>query len=134
MKKLIDLELLKIYDKKLKDYTETELKTLVANLIDSAPETLNTLNELATALGNDPNFATTITTEISKKIDKEDGKGLSTNDYTNEDKQKLTNLPTLEQIDDKLSEMEIYFDVDENGVLFVSTDFESITSALEAEY
>lgn len=39
----------------------------VAELIDSAPETLNTLNELADALGNDPNFATTIVTEIGAK-------------------------------------------------------------------
>lgn len=72
MKKLIDLELLKIYDKKLKDYTETELKTLVANLIDSAPETLNTLNELAEALGDDPNFATTVATQLGLKTNRAD--------------------------------------------------------------
>jgi hypothetical protein len=40
----------------------------MANLVASAPTTLNTLNELATALGNDPNFATTITTSIGTKV------------------------------------------------------------------
>ena len=47
---------------------KTEVQAAVANLIDSAPDTLNTLNELATALGDDPNFATTVTTEIGKKV------------------------------------------------------------------
>lgn len=42
----------------------------VANIVNSAPETLDTLNELATALGNDPNFATTLTEMISQKADK----------------------------------------------------------------
>jgi hypothetical protein len=44
----------------------------VANIVGSAPETLNTLNELSTALGNDPNFATTVSTEIGKKEAKTD--------------------------------------------------------------
>ena len=41
--------------------------TAVANLVDTAPTTLNTLNELAAALGDDPNFATTISTSIGTK-------------------------------------------------------------------
>lgn len=41
----------------------------VASLVDSAPETLNTLNELAAALGDDANFATTIANQIGKKAD-----------------------------------------------------------------
>ena len=56
----------------------------VADIVDSAPETLDTLKELSTALGNDPNFATTIANQIGTKVDKVDGKGLSTNDLTNE--------------------------------------------------
>lgn len=39
----------------------------VAAVVDSSPATLNTLNELATALGNDPNFATSIATLIAGK-------------------------------------------------------------------
>ena len=42
----------------------TYVDTAVANLVDSSPSTLNTLNELAAALGDDPNFATTVSTQI----------------------------------------------------------------------
>lgn len=44
-------------------YVDQQISALVA----SSPETLNTLNELAAALGNDPNFATTITNQIGTK-------------------------------------------------------------------
>jgi len=39
----------------------------IADLVDSAPSTLDTLQELATALGDDPNFATTTTNLIGTK-------------------------------------------------------------------
>ena len=73
------------------DYVDSK----VASIVESAPETLDTLNELAAALGNDPNFATTVATQIGKKVDKEDGKGLSTNDYTTEEKQKLADIVSI---------------------------------------
>jgi len=57
------------------DYADTA----IANLVDSAPGTLNTLNELADALGDDPNFATTMTTALAGKVD---------------DSQVLTNVPS----------------------------------------
>ena len=41
----------------------------LAALVNSAPNTLNTLNELADALGDDPNFATTIMTLLAGKVD-----------------------------------------------------------------
>jgi len=44
--------------------------TAVANLVASAPEALNTLNELATALGNDASFSTTISNSIGGKLAK----------------------------------------------------------------
>jgi len=44
--------------------------TAVSNLVASAPDALNTLNELATALGNDASFSTTITTSIGGKLAK----------------------------------------------------------------
>lgn len=44
----------------------------VAKIINSSPEALNTLSELASALGNDPNFATTVMTEIGKKANAAD--------------------------------------------------------------
>jgi len=45
--------------------TQTDIDTSVANLVDSAPATLDTLNELAAALGDDANFATTVTNSIA---------------------------------------------------------------------
>ena len=47
--------------------TQAYVNTAITNLIDTAPATLDTLNELAFALGDDPNFATTITTLIGTK-------------------------------------------------------------------
>ncbi len=44
------------------------VRTAIAELIDSSPELLNTLNELAAALGNDPDFATTVTNSIATKV------------------------------------------------------------------
>lgn len=49
--------------------TETYVDTSIANLVDTAPATLDTLNELAAALGDDPNFATTVTNSIAGKAD-----------------------------------------------------------------
>lgn len=45
------------------------VRTVVAQLVASSPAALDTLNELATALGNDPNFATTITNALAGKAD-----------------------------------------------------------------
>lgn len=52
--------------------TEAQVKALIEEVIDTAPEALDTLNELAAALGDDPNFATTITTELGKKVNSAD--------------------------------------------------------------
>jgi hypothetical protein len=58
--------------------TKTELDNIdlssasaaaVAAIVDSAPSTLNTLNELAAALGDDANYASTITTALGNKLD-----------------------------------------------------------------
>jgi hypothetical protein len=48
--------------------TASYVDTAISNLVNSAPSTLNTLNELATALGSDANFATTITNSIATKF------------------------------------------------------------------
>lgn len=95
--------------------TETYVNDKVAGIVNSAPETLDTLQELATALGNDTNFATTVSTQIGKKVDKADGMSLTHNDLTNELKANydaayaysqakhsyndLTDLPTIPSID-----------------------------------
>ncbi|EPF6972348.1 phage tail protein, partial [Salmonella enterica subsp. enterica serovar Derby] len=43
----------------------------IAELVDSSPDALNTLNELAAALGNDPNFSATVTRLIGEKVAKD---------------------------------------------------------------
>jgi hypothetical protein len=47
--------------------TETYVTTAISNLVDAAPTTLNTLNELAAALGDDANYASTISTALGLK-------------------------------------------------------------------
>lgn len=93
--------------------TQSDINTAISNLVDSAPETLDTLKELANALGNDPNFATTIANQLGNKADKSEvytklevnnqlankvdkisGKQLSTEDFTTDLKNKLNNLPS----------------------------------------
>lgn len=50
------------------DYAlESYVDTAVANIVDAAPGTLNTLNELAAALGDDANYASTVTTALAGK-------------------------------------------------------------------
>lgn len=49
------------------EISQAQLDAAVASLVDNAPEALNTLNELATSLGNDPNFATTVSTQIGER-------------------------------------------------------------------
>src|SRR6056300_1445983 len=63
-------------------YTDTDVGTylsangydtatnIIASITDSAPTTLDTLNELAAALGDDPNFASTTATNIATKVSK----------------------------------------------------------------
>ena len=48
--------------------TTAFVTTAVANIVDSAPSALDTLNELAAALGDDANFSTTITNSIATKL------------------------------------------------------------------
>ena len=48
--------------------TQTYVTDAVADLVDSAPTTLDTLNELAAALGDDANFSTTMTTALGNRL------------------------------------------------------------------
>ena len=52
----------------------TYVDSAVSNLVDSAPGALDTLNELAAALGDDPNFATTINNNIASKWTQDNAK------------------------------------------------------------
>lgn len=84
--------------------TEVYVDDKVASIVNSAPETLDTLNELATALGNDPNFATTVANqigtkasndyvnaELAKKVNSE-GYVATENNYSTAEKTKLANV------------------------------------------
>lgn len=53
----------------LNGLTQAEVDTRIQLVVDSAPAALDTLNELAAALGDDPNFAATLTTQMGKKVD-----------------------------------------------------------------
>ena len=55
-------------DNSTKIATTAYVTAAVANLIDSAPSTLNTLNEIAAALNDDANFNTTVTNSIAAKL------------------------------------------------------------------
>ncbi len=70
----------------------------VASIVDSSPEALNTLSELAASLGNDPNFATTVSENIGKKVDKTttvNGHELSGNVTVSKSDVGLGNVPNV---------------------------------------
>ena len=75
-----------------KTYTDTK----VAALVDSAPETLDTLNELSAALGDDPNFAATMATSLGNKANKGHGHSNATTSaagfMSKDDKAKLDGI------------------------------------------
>lgn len=76
-KDYVDLEIRKLSDatkiaieaavRDTKDY----LQSVVSGLVDNAPEALDTLSELSKALGDNPNFATEVATELGKRVTKE---------------------------------------------------------------
>jgi hypothetical protein len=69
----------------VKDYVDTE----ISDLIDNSPSALDTLNELAAALGDDANFSTTVTTALGNRLRIDvSNQGLTSTEKTNA----LTNL------------------------------------------
>tara|TARA_B100000427_G_scaffold327303_1_gene337741 strand:+ start:122 stop:2434 length:2313 start_codon:yes stop_codon:yes gene_type:complete len=60
-------------DNTTKVATTAYVETAVSNLVDGSPAALNTLNELAAALGDDSNYATTTATSIGTKLPKSGG-------------------------------------------------------------
>lgn len=65
------------------------VRSEVSALVDSAPSTLDTLNELAAALGDDPNFATTVTQSLSNKLDS----GVASATYLTQDSASVLYFP-----------------------------------------
>lgn len=64
----------------------------VANLVGQAPEALDTVYELAEAMATNQDAVDVLNEAIGKKVDKVAGKGLSTNDYTTAEKDKLAGI------------------------------------------
>ena len=76
-------------------YTKTQVDKKVSDLVNSAPETLDTLNELASALGDDPNFATTVANQIGNKANSSDVYNKSETDTLLSDLAKTSDLATV---------------------------------------
>ena len=51
---------------------QAAIDAAITSLLDGAPNALDTLNELAAALGDDPNFATSIATQLAAKANSAD--------------------------------------------------------------
>ena len=88
-----------VADAVLMSDSDSESKTIVdyvdekiAELIGGAPATYDTLKEIADYIASHQEVADALTAAIGNKVDKETGKGLSTNDYTNAEKEKLAGL------------------------------------------
>ncbi|RKD26677.1 hypothetical protein BEP19_15830 [Ammoniphilus oxalaticus] len=90
-KTYVDTELNKKYDKD-QVYTKEEVLQKIEDIIDAAPEALDTLGKIARALDEDPDFAATVTNSLAEKVDKVAGKGLSTEDFTTAEKGKLAGV------------------------------------------
>ncbi|WP_088005594.1 pyocin knob domain-containing protein [Indiicoccus explosivorum] len=68
---------------------QAKVNSAVNALVNGAPVGLDTLVELAAAVANDPDFATSVSNALDAKVDKVTGKQLSTEDYTSAEKTKL---------------------------------------------
>ena len=77
--------------------TEAYVQQQLEALIGGAPEALNTLKELSTALGDDANFASTMVQELAGKVDKVEGQRL----ITQEEAAKLEGLANYDDADVK---------------------------------
>ena len=90
--------------------TKKDVEDKLNTLVDNAPKALDSLYELSNALGNDPNFATTVFTEIGKKVNKTE---VYTRDESNDlfqpkgdyltEHQDISNLATKEEVDNVIN-------------------------------
>jgi len=88
---------------KANTYTKTETDTQISNLVGSAPETLNTLNELAAALGNDENFSTTVSNQIGLKANQATTYTIAQTDTLLNAKRDVSSSYSITQTDNLLS-------------------------------
>ncbi len=77
------------------DDAQSLITSEVAKLINGAPEAGDTLKELFDLINTNKEAAELLTTAVSGKVDKVEGKGLSTEDFTTTLKDKLDTLPEI---------------------------------------
>ncbi|WP_252234036.1 hypothetical protein [Clostridium sp. ZS1] len=87
----VNSELNKRYTKD-QTFTQEEVLQKIKDIIGTAPEALDTLQEIAKALNNDADFAGTMTKQLTTKVDKAQGKQLTDENYTLAEKNKLTKV------------------------------------------
>ena len=79
-------------EREIREAVNAHVDRKLAELVNGSPEALDTLLEISEALGNNPNFAADILAKLGGKVDKVEGKGLSTEDYTTPEKSKLAGI------------------------------------------
>ena len=121
--------------------TRSYVDSSIAALADSAPSTLNTLNELAAALGDDANFATTVNNNIAGKVAKTSSQALRATDAITVSNDTITihkGDGTSESVTTSDANSNTYltgasFDTG-NGVLTLSRNSGSVTVDLDGRF
>ena len=120
----LDAKVVKINGIDVLNTMDSKVSAKFAELVDSAPNTLDTLNELATALGNDPNFATTVVEQLGLKANKTD---LPTKvSQLENDKNYLTEVPddymTETEVNDLLIPINVHISLSEKNIAANTTN------------
>ena len=82
---------------------DAKISTAISQLINGAPETYDTLKEIADYITSHEDVVTALNQAIGNKVDKQEGYGLSKNDFTDELLNKLNSITQI-TVDDALSE------------------------------
>ena len=105
------------------------IASAVSLLVDSSPETLDTLNELAAALGDDPNFATTVSTSIGTKVSKA-GDSMTGDLTLAQDPTSNLHAATKQYVDAAETDARAYTDTRETAI---TTAYQSYADTAEAD-
>ena len=73
-------------------YADAQIAEKINDLINGAPTTLDTLKEIADEISKNADVVEMLNSAIGNKVDKEEGKGLSEENYTSEEKTKLAGI------------------------------------------
>ena len=108
------------------------IASAVAGLVDSSPEALDTLNELAAALGNDENFATTVATDIGTKVSKS-GDTMTGDLSLAQDPTSALHAATKRYVDDSVSIVVSDFETADGEILADISTINSSINTIEAD-